>query len=99
VTGSTKSEVAAHARDGSIVIVTVASSEPEPTWRIYRRVFADMGVDRLQHLDLPTRAAAFRADALELLRDPRVVFFTGGDQGQITTRIAGTPVHDTIQRL
>jgi len=93
------SEVASHAREGVLVVATVASSVPEENWGLYRPVFSEMGVRRIEHLDLPTRAAAFRAGALECLQDARAVFFTGGDQGQIATRIAGTPVHDAIRNL
>ena len=93
------SEVAAHARNDAIVIATVASTVPEENWLVYRRVFAEMGVPRIEHLDVPTRAAAFRSQATTALEGAGAVFFTGGDQGQITTRIAGTPLHDAIRRL
>jgi cyanophycinase len=93
------SEVASYVREGSLVIATVASSLPEENWELYRPVFSEMGVGRVEHLDIPTRAAAFRAAALDCLNDAQAIFFTGGDQGQIATRIAGTPVHDAIRNL
>jgi cyanophycinase len=93
------SEVAARANTHCMVIATVASSIPEENWLIYRDVFCRMGVARVEHLDVPTRSAAFRADSNKILHGAGAVFFTGGDQGQIMNRIAGTPIHDTVRKL
>jgi cyanophycinase len=93
------SEVAARASSHCMVVATVASSIPEENWHIYRDVFCTMGVARVEHLDIPTRCAAFRPESNKTLEGAGAVFFTGGDQGQIMNRIAGTPVHDTIRKL
>jgi cyanophycinase len=93
------SEVAARANNRCMVVATVASSVPEENWLIYHDVFCSMGVSRVEHLDISTRSAAFRAESNNILQGAGAVFFTGGDQGQIMNRIAGTPVHDTIRKL
>jgi cyanophycinase len=93
------SEVAARANNRCMVVATVASSVPEENWLVYQDVFCTMGVARVEHLDIPTRSAAFRAESNNILQGAGAVFFTGGDQGQIMNRIAGTPVHDAIRTL
>jgi cyanophycinase len=93
------SEVAARANNACMVVATIASRVPEENWLIYRDLFCAMGVSRVEHLDISTRSAAFRAESNKILQGAGAVFFTGGDQGQIMNRIAGTPVHDTIRKL
>jgi cyanophycinase len=80
------SEVAARAHNRCMVVATVASSVPEENWLVYQDVFCTMGVARVEHLDIPTRSAAFRAESNNILQGAGAVFFTGGDQGQIMNR-------------
>jgi cyanophycinase len=82
--------------DGAVVVATVASSEPEVLRETYQRAFHRLGVKRIKHLDIRSRAEAEAEDRLRVLDGARVVFFTGGDQLRITNRIGGTPVYDRI---
>lgn len=92
-------EVAMHAQQGKLVVATVASSVPGENWDIYRDIFNGLGVSYVEHLEIPNRECAFAARHREMLEDANVVFFTGGDQGQLTTRIGGTPLHRSLLQL
>jgi cyanophycinase len=92
-------EVAARARDGLLVIVTVASQQPEQLAKEYRAVFQRLKVKRVEALELRERADGHDEELLKLLDDARVVFFTGGDQLRITSQIGDTPIFRHMQRI
>src|SRR4051812_39241360 len=56
-------EIARHVKDGKLIVATLASEEPEEQWNIYNGTFRDIGVSRIEHLDVRKRE--------ELLRDPK----------------------------
>src|SRR5436305_13090375 len=47
--------VATRANGGSLVVATLASSEAVEQWETYRKTFHDLGVKKLERLDLETR--------------------------------------------
>jgi cyanophycinase len=79
--------------NGKIVVATVASSEPEEYWHTYERVFRGLGVPHVYHLDVRTREEAKSEDKMRILDRATVVFFTGGDQLKITSRIGDSPIY------
>jgi cyanophycinase len=89
--------VAEIANHGHILVATLASSVAEETWEDYRKVFRDLGVKTVRHLDIPDRMAALDAQHLSALAEADLMFFTGGDQLEITTKIGGTELCDLIQ--
>jgi cyanophycinase len=84
------SEVARRAGDGTMVIATLASEEPERQWERYRRIFTELGVKRLEHLAVADRQEVRESRLATIFDDATAVFFTGGDQVKITTKIGGT---------
>lgn len=93
------SEVARRAGPGVLVIATLASEEPEAQWQRYRQVFTDLGLARLVHLDVESREQALDPARVALLDDASAVFFTGGDQLKIVTKLGGTPLFRRIRLL
>jgi cyanophycinase len=91
--------VAAHARDGRLVVATVASSEPDELWKAYHPLFRKLGVRDVAHLNVGSREEAKRPEAVEILDDASVVFFTGGDQLKITSQLGDTPVYERIHEI
>jgi cyanophycinase len=91
--------VARRANGGNLVVATFGSDEPEEQWRDYEKVFRELGVEDIVHLDARRRE--------ELLQDPRfdevegaeVIFFGGGDQTKVTSRFGGTPLCSRIREL
>ncbi|GAB3836540.1 cyanophycinase [Hymenobacter jeollabukensis] len=82
--------------DGPVLIVPTASAEPEDTARDYVRLFHDLGVKRVEVLNIRTRDEANDADRLRQLDDAAGLMFTGGDQLRLTATLGGT---EMIRRL
>ncbi|MCU1325259.1 MAG: cyanophycinase [Bryobacterales bacterium] len=92
-------QVAERARDGRLVVATIASEEPQPQWEEYRQVFEGLGVRDVLQLDGRQRDELIREEVRDVLTDARAVFFAGGDQMKITSRFGGTPACDGVREL
>jgi len=92
-------EVSGRIRNGKLVVATVATEHPEEVWDEYRRLFKSLGVNTLAHLHIESRSDAFASDKLSVLDGAGAVFFTGGDQLRITSRIGGAPVCQRIREI
>jgi cyanophycinase len=92
-------EVAARAHKSTLVVATVATEHPDEVWAEYRSVFKSLGVRSLSHLHVETRDDAFSEDKLKVLKGAGAVFFTGGDQLRITSRIGGAPICERIREI
>lgn len=95
-------EIAARARDGPLIIATLASEEPAELWQLYSRLFARLGVRDTVHLDVASREEALNGKAVEqaeLFKKAGGVFFTGGSQLRITATLGGTSLCQVIRDL
>jgi cyanophycinase len=93
------SEVVSRVGDGTLVVATLASAEPDCQWRRYQRAFSELGVSRITHLAVTERADALDRRATEVLNDATAVFFTGGDQQQIVAKLGGTALLARLREL
>src|SRR5947209_4959142 len=75
---------------GMLLVATLASSEAVEQWQTYRKVFQQLGLKKMEHLDLETREESQDDRRARLIRDARGVFFTGGDQLRITSTFGGS---------
>ncbi len=82
--------------DAVIAVVPTASEDPETPDR-YRRVFGEVGVGRVEVIDVQRREDA--ATATTALLDATGVFFTGGAQLRLSTLLGGTDVARIVRRL
>jgi cyanophycinase len=82
--------VAERASKGMLLVATLASSVAMEQWQEYRRVFQKLGVKKIEHLDLETRAEAADDARAELVKQAKLIFFTGGDQLRITSSFGGS---------
>lgn len=92
-------EVASRAKGGRLAVVTAASAEPDEMWKLYRRVFSQLGVKDIVHVAVDKRDDAYDEARTKLLENARVIFFTGGDQVRITAQLGGAPMCDTVRRV
>ena len=92
-------EVAKHAGAGKLVVATVATENPDETWEEYRQIFKELGVRRLEHLDVRFREQAKSEDRVKAMAGASVVFFTGGDQLKITSQLGDSPVYQTVEEI
>ena len=93
------SEVARRAGAGALVVATLASETPDFQWERYRRIFGELGVTRIVHLAAAGREEVIDARQLQVLDDASAVFFTGGDQVKITTKLKGTNLYTRLREL
>jgi cyanophycinase len=84
---------------GKLVISTLASDYGDELWDVYRKLFMSMGVKSVRHLDINHRDETSKDPRLDLLADANAVFFTGGDQLKITTRLGGTALSELIEEI
>ncbi|MGD9729817.1 MAG: cyanophycinase, partial [Nitrospiraceae bacterium] len=77
----------------------LASDYGDELWDAYRKAFSAMGVKHIKHLDINHRDESSRDPRLDILADATAIFFTGGDQLRITTRLGGTTLAERIEEI
>jgi cyanophycinase len=92
-------ELARRAGSGALIVATLATEEPQEQWEQYQKLFRDMGVRRVVHLDARRREELLENPRTELLDGANVVFFAGGDQLKITSKFGGTELCDRVRKL
>jgi cyanophycinase len=92
------SEVARRAGDGTLIVATLASEDPQFQWERYHQLFDELGVKRVEHLAVDGREQLVDG-ALDGLPAPATaVFFTGGDQVKIASKLGGTPLLTALRQ-
>ncbi|WP_276600643.1 MULTISPECIES: cyanophycinase [unclassified Nannocystis] len=81
-----------------IAVIPTASRLPDTGAR-YEKIFRQLGAHSARALPFETRADAEREDWLGILEHATGVFFTGGNQLQLSTILGGTPVAKSIRKL
>ena len=94
---SIHSEVARRAGHGSFVVASIASEEPARQWERYHKVFTELGVTRLKHLAITEREEVLNPEVATIFDDATAVFFTGGDQVKIASKIGGTELFKRLR--
>ena len=80
-----------------LLIATIASEYPKEMESKYKKAFVDLGVKNIKALNIENREEAFFNDNVELVKNAKLIFFTGGDQLRITSLIGGTPIYDALR--
>lgn len=93
------SEVASRTGSGKLLIVTAASNFAKDAWEAYERAFKSLGVKKIAHLHIEQPDEARDLQRIALFDGVTTVFFTGGDQLKITTKIGGSPLYDSIMEV
>ncbi|MEA2572970.1 MAG: cyanophycinase [Chloroflexia bacterium] len=93
-------EVARRAKEGKgLILVTVATHEPEELAKDYRKAFKELGLNKFDVLDIRTREEAHDPKNVEKVMKSSVVFFTGGDQLRITSQIGDSPIFTCLHDI
>src|SRR5262252_1897598 len=93
------SRLAERIGSGKLVISTLATDYGDEMWEVYRKLFTSMGVKHVKHLGINHRDETSEDPRLDMLSDAKAVFFTGGDQLKITTRLGGTALSERIEEI
>lgn len=78
--------------DPIMVVVPTASTIPEEAAQDYVKVFGELGVKKVEVLDIRNRKDACKPEFLEMVERAAGIMFTGGDQLRLTAILGGTPV-------
>ncbi|HKP73529.1 MAG TPA: cyanophycinase [Pyrinomonadaceae bacterium] len=82
-----------------VVVMTVATDEPEEMGAEYRKVFKRLGAKNVTIVDVSSREDASAKKALAALEQATGVFFTGGDQLHVTSLIGGSEMDSLLHAL
>ena len=86
-------EVARRTGNGKLIVASVASELPDEMWATYKKLFNDMGIKKVEHLGIDRKEETRLEKNVNLFDDQvKTVFFTGGDQLKITTKLGGTEI-------
>jgi cyanophycinase len=64
---------------------------------LYDAAFKKLGIDTVEHFDIIHREEADTQEVMDKLAQCAGIFFTGGDQLQLTSRLGGTDFLNTIK--
>ncbi|UQA63936.1 cyanophycinase [Polyangium aurulentum] len=92
-------EILRRAGGRRVVVATVASGVKDELWAEYDEAFRDLGAADVAHLSIESRDEAMRGPCVEMITGAGCVFFTGGDQLLITSKLGGTPVARAIAEM
>jgi cyanophycinase len=92
-------ELARRVGNRRLVVATLASEEPDYQWATYSQIFHELGLTDVRHLAAETREEAADITKLELIDEQTCLFFSGGDQLKITTKLGGTALYERIRAL
>ncbi|HYO48721.1 MAG TPA: cyanophycinase [Chloroflexia bacterium] len=86
-------------RRGRLALVTVATQQPEEVAEEYTKLFKELGVRKVDVVDIRVREEAYLEANVEKIIKSSVVFFTGGDQLRITSQIGDSPVFRCLRDI
>ncbi len=92
-------EVARRTGGGRLVVMTVASHQPEGYFEMYQQAFAELGVTDTREVYVHDRTETHDERLLSAFEGATGVFFTGGDQLRITSQIGDTPLEACVQAV
>jgi cyanophycinase len=79
-----------------LLLITAATYSPGNGPHEYIEIFKELGLDRVDVLEIPTRDDAYDEANVKKVEEAGGIFFTGGDQLRITSQIGDSPVYRSI---
>ncbi|TPE42428.1 cyanophycinase [Pontibacter mangrovi] len=74
----------------SVALIPTASTVPDQMIKEYQKVFRELGVKKLEVLDIRDRGDAVGDEYFKAIESADGIFFTGGDQLRLTSILGGT---------
>ena len=82
--------------DPRLTVMTVATNESDGAARKYNTLFRGMGLKHVDVVDVSQRKDTFAETSLKKIESAEVIYFTGGDQLNITSLMGGSPLHNCL---
>ncbi|MBF9254456.1 cyanophycinase [Pontibacter sp. 172403-2] len=76
----------------TLVVIPTASTVPDEAAQDYTKVFGELGVKKVEVMDIRNRQDACKPEFMEMVERAAGIMFTGGDQLRLTAILGGTPV-------
>jgi cyanophycinase len=82
--------------DPRLTVMTVATSDSGGAATKYNSLFRSLGIKHIDIVDVSQREDAFAEASLKKIDAADAIFFTGGDQLNITSLMGGSPLHNHV---
>jgi len=82
---------------GNIGVITTATNYPGEVGEEYKKIFYNLGVNRVDIIHIADRQDANQRQLMNSLVDINCIFFVGGDQLRISSILGGTEFHNYIK--
>jgi cyanophycinase len=89
-------ELAGGLNKARVIVMTVATDNPEDAQKRYREVFERLKFKNFDFLNMSDRSESYDEAILEKIRNATGLYFTGGNQLHVTALTGGTPLHELI---
>lgn len=84
------------AGDPHVVVVTVAANDENGMTAKYNAMFRKRGVRHVSMVDVYAREDSFNRASLKKIERADLIYFTGGDQLNVTSLFGGSPLHNML---
>lgn len=88
----------AHSNHNTIEIIAAASSIPDEMELLYQNAYKNYGFNNVNIINIDNEDDAEKAEIVERAQKAHAIFFTGGDQLQLTKKLCGTTLLQTIKK-
>ena len=82
--------------DPRMMVMTVATDEPGAAASKYNSFFRSRGLKHVDVVNVDQRDDCFKESSVDKMRSADAIFFTGGDQLNITSLMGGSPLHNLL---
>jgi cyanophycinase len=82
--------------DARMAVMTIATSDSEGAADKYNALFRSIGIKHVDIVNVSQREDAFAGSSLKKISAAEGIFFTGGDQLNITSLMGGSPLHNSL---
>ena len=79
-----------------VIVMTGATDDPEDAARRYEELFDRLKFKNFEAVNIADRSETYDEALLEKIRNVTGVYFTGGNQLQVTALTGGTPLHQLL---
>ncbi|PKV75954.1 cyanophycinase [Pontibacter ramchanderi] len=86
-----------YGKDPLVLVVPAASSEPEPVAKEYVKLFKELGIKRVEVVDIRTRDDAKDPEKIKQVDAAAGIMLTGGDQLRLTSILGGSPFLERLK--
>jgi cyanophycinase len=83
-------------RDARVAVMTVATNQREGVTTKYNSIFRKRNVRHVDMVHVWQREDAFSETSVKKIKSADAIFFTGGDQLNVTGLMGGSPLHDAL---